>query len=206
MFRRVRWPCSARRPASLPRLSRTVGPSIPFSLRLGQRGIAPFRARPRDEPRRQVEPVDGHVLHAVRIQQRLRVGAEHRPEGAGGRREAERAAGLGVHVRHRQRQVGRGEPVEPDAAALGEQLPDLDVVSLAGALLVAAPRVAVEQPRLARPLAEQRSDGALVGELGVVVCEHGAEHAARPVGAEDRSLLGLCSSVSRQAESWSGWR
>lgn len=94
-------------------------PSIPFSLRLGQRGIAPFRARPRDEPRRQVELADGHVLHAVRVQQRLRVGAEHRPEGAGGRREAERAAGLGVHVRHRQRQVRRGQPVEPEAAALG---------------------------------------------------------------------------------------
>ena len=94
-------------------------PSIPFSLRLGQRGIAPFRARPRDEPRRQVELADGHVLHAVRIQQRLRVGAEHRPEGAGGRREAKRAAGLGVHVRHRQRQVRRGQPVEPEAAALG---------------------------------------------------------------------------------------
>ena len=92
-------------------------PSIPFSLRLGQRGIAPFLARPRDEPRRQVELVDGHVLDAVRLQQRLRVVAEHRPEGAGGRREAERAAGLGVHVRHRQRQVRRGQPVEPEAAA-----------------------------------------------------------------------------------------
>lgn len=71
-------------------------PSIPFSLRLGRRGIAPFRARPRDEPRRQVELADGHVLHAVRVQQRLRVGAEHR-----------------------QRQVRRGQPVEPEAAALG---------------------------------------------------------------------------------------
>ena len=171
MFRWVRWPCSARRPAPLPRLSRTVGPSIPFSLRLGQRGIAPFRARPRDEPRRQVELADGHVLHAVRIQQRLRVGAEHRPEGAGGRREAERAAGLGVHVRHGQRQVGRDEPVEPDSGALGQQLPDLDVVALAGAILVAAPGVAVEQPRLARPLSEQRRDRRLVGELGAVVGE-----------------------------------
>ncbi len=192
-----------------------------FPSRLGQRGIAPFRARPLDEPRREVELVDGHVLHAVRLQQRLRVGAEHRPEGAGGRREAERAAGLGVHVRHRQRQVRRDQPVEPEAAALGQQLPDLDVVALAGALLVAAPRVAVEQPRLAPPLAEQRGDRALVGELGAVVGEHGAEHAARPVGAEDRPdalqgaathpavfsssgsasciLLGRCSSVSRQA-------
>ncbi len=157
-----------------------------FPSRLGQRGIAPFRARPLDEPRRQVELLDGHVLHAVRLEQRRRVAAEHRPEGAGGRREAERAAGLGVHVRHGQRQVGRGEPVEPEAAALGQQLPDLDVVALAGALLVAAPGVAVEQPRLAPPLAEQRRDRDLVGELGAVVGEHGAEHAARPVGAEDR--------------------
>ena len=88
-------------------------------------------------------------------------------------------------MRHGQRQVGRDEPVEPDSGALGQQLPDLDVVALAGALLVAAPGVAVEQPRLARPLAEQRRDRRLVGELGAVVGEDGAEHAARPVGAED---------------------
>ncbi len=157
-----------------------------FSPRLGQRGIAPLCARPLDEPRRQVEPADGHVPHAVGVQQRRRVLPEHRPEGARGRREAERAAGLGVHVRHGQRQVGRGEPVESDSGALGQQLPDLDVVALAGALLVAAPRVAVEQPRLAGPLADERGDRALVGELGAVVGEHGAEHAARPVGAEDR--------------------
>ena len=87
-------------------------------------------------------------------------------------------------MRHGQRQIGRGEPVEPDSGALGKQLPDLDVVALAGALLVAAPRVAVEQPGLAGPLADERGDGALVGELGAVVGEHGAEHAARPVGAE----------------------
>ncbi|MGO5383791.1 hypothetical protein, partial [Collinsella sp. LCP19S3_B7] len=37
----------------------------------------------------------------------------------------------------------------------------------------------------ARPLAEQRRDRRLVGELGAVVGEDGAEHAARPVGAED---------------------
>ena len=156
-----------------------------FSPRLGQRGIAPLCARPLDEPRRQVEFPDGHVPHAVGVQQRRRVLPEHRPEGARGRREAERAAGLGVHVRHGQRQVGRDEPVEPDSGALGQQLPDLDVVALAGALLVAAPGVAVEQPRLARPLAEQRRDRRLVGELGAVVGEDGAEHAARPVGAED---------------------
>ena len=187
MFRWVRWPCSARRPAPLPRLSRTVGQSIPFSLRLGQRGIAPLCARPRDEARRQVEPVDGHVLDAVRLQQRRRVVAEHRPEGAGGRREAERAAGLGVHVRHGQRQVRRDQPVEPEAAALGEQLPDLDVVALAGALLVAAPRVAVEQPRLAGLLADERGDRALVGELGAVVGEHGAEDPPRAAGAQHRA-------------------
>ena len=157
-----------------------------FPSRLGQRGIAPLGARPLDEPRRQVEVDERHVPHAVGVQQRRRVLPEHRPEGARGRREAERAAGLGVHVRHGQRQVRRGEPVEPESGALGQQLPYLDVVSLAGALLVAAPRVAVEQPRLARPLADERRDGALVGELGAVVGEHGAEHAARPVGAEDR--------------------
>lgn len=62
-----------------------------FPSRLGQRGIAPLGARPLDEPRRQVEIAERHVL------------PEHRPEGARGRREAERAAGLGVHVRHGQR-------------------------------------------------------------------------------------------------------
>ena len=119
-----------------------------FPSRLGQRGITPFRARLRDEPRLKVELACGHVLHAARFEQRRRVAAEHRPEGAGGRREVERAAGLGVHVRHLQRQVRRSQPVEPEAAALGGQLPDLDAVALAGALLVAAPGVKVEQPRL----------------------------------------------------------
>ena len=157
-----------------------------FSFRLGQRGIAPLCARPLYEPRRQVEPADGHLLHAVGVQQRRRVVAEHRPEGAGGRREAERAARLGVHVRHGERQVGRREPVEPEAGALGQQLPYLDVVALAGALLVAAPGVAVEQPRLAGPLAEERRDRVLVGELGAVVGEHGAEDPPHAVGAEDR--------------------
>ncbi len=76
-----------------------------FPSRLGQRGIAPLCARPLQEPRRQVEIGKRHVLHSVGVQQRRRVVPEHRPEGAGGRREAERAAGLGVHVRHGERQV-----------------------------------------------------------------------------------------------------
>ena len=121
------------------------------------------------------------------VQERRRVRAEHRPERAGGRREAERAAGLGVHVRHEQRAVRRGQPVEPDPGALGQQLPDLDVVALARALLLALPRVAVEQPRLALPLAEQRRDGALVGELAPVVGEHGAEDPRRAAGAQRRA-------------------
>mgnify|MGYP001635410480 CR=1 FL=1 len=90
-----------------------------FPFRLGQRGIAPLCARPPYQPRRQVELAERHVLHAVGVQQRRRVVTEHRPEGAGGRREAERAAGLGVHVRHRERQVGRGEPVDLRPAPLG---------------------------------------------------------------------------------------
>lgn len=156
-----------------------------FSSRLGQRGIAPLGARPLDEPRRQVEVAERHVLHAVGVQQRRRVLPEHRPEGVRGRREAERAAGLRVHVRHGQRQVRRREPVEPEARALGQQLPELDVVALAGALLVAAPRVAVEQPRLAGPLADEGRDRLLVGELRAVVGEHGAEDPPHAVGAED---------------------
>ena len=158
-----------------------------FPFRLGQRGIAPLGARTRYEPRRQVEIGERHVLHAVGVQQRRRVVPEHRPEGAGGRREAERAAGLGVHVRHGERQVGRREPVEPEPGALGQQLPELDVVALAGALLVAAPRVAVEQPRLAGPLADEVRDRPLVGELRAVVGEHGAEDPPHAVGAQHRA-------------------
>ena len=90
-------------------------------------------------------------------------------------------------MRHGERQVRRREPVEPEPGALGKQLPYLDVVSLAGALLVAAPGVAVEQPRLARPLAEQRRDRRLVGELRAVVGEHGAEDPTHAVGAQRRA-------------------
>ena len=79
-----------------------------FPSRLGQRGIAPLGARPLDESRRQVELGQRHILHAVGVKQRRRIVPEHRPEGARGRREAERAAGLGVHVRHGERHVGRG--------------------------------------------------------------------------------------------------
>lgn len=63
-----------------------------FPSRHGQRA-SPLSARPLDEPRRQVEPVERHVLHAVGVQQRRRILPEHRPEGVRGRREAERAFG-----------------------------------------------------------------------------------------------------------------
>ena len=65
-----------------------------FALRLGQRGIAPLCARPLDESRRQVELGQRHILHAVGVKQRRRVLPEHRPEGARGRREAERVLAL----------------------------------------------------------------------------------------------------------------
>ncbi len=66
VFRWVRWPCPALRPAPLPRLSRTVGPPIYiFPFRPGQRGIAPLCVRPPYQPRRQVELAERHVLHAV---------------------------------------------------------------------------------------------------------------------------------------------
>lgn len=72
-------------------------------------GHRPLCAGLLDEPRRQVEIAERHVPHAVGVQQRRRVLPEHRPEGARRRREAERAAGLGVHVRHDQRQVGHDQ-------------------------------------------------------------------------------------------------
>lgn len=59
-------------PSPLPRLSRTVGPSIPFPSWLGQRGIAPSRACPRDELWRQVELFDGVASpHVVTPPRRL---------------------------------------------------------------------------------------------------------------------------------------
>ena len=91
-----------------------------FAFRLGRRGIAPL-----DEPRRQVDIAERHVLHAVGVQQRRRALPGHRPEGVRGRREAERAAGLGVHVRHGERQVGRGQPDEAEARKMIESGLDL---------------------------------------------------------------------------------
>ncbi len=97
--------------------------------------------------------------------------------------KASEPLGSEFHLAHQQGAVGRRQPVEGDAPPLRQQLPDLDVVALAGALLVGAHRVAVEQPRLARPLAERGGDAGLVGELGAVVGEHAGEdapHAALP--------------------------
>ena len=84
------------------------------------RPLLSLGARPLDEPRRQVDIAERHVLHAVGVRQRRRVLPEHRPEGAGGRREAERAAGLGVRVRHDERQIGRGQPGEAEARKMIE--------------------------------------------------------------------------------------
>lgn len=62
----------------------------------------------------------GTFLHAIGVKQRRHILPEHRPEGAHGRREAERAAGLGVHVRHGQRQVGRDQAEGRGAHAEGD--------------------------------------------------------------------------------------
>lgn len=64
-----------------------------FSSRLGQWGMVPLRVCPLDELQHQVENAERHVPHAVGVQQRRGVLPEHRPEGARGCREAERAAG-----------------------------------------------------------------------------------------------------------------
>lgn len=115
---------------------------------------------------------------------RARVAAERRVEHRGRGQERRAAARLGVHVGHEQRAVLPRQPVEGDAPPLGQQLPDLDVVLLVGALLVGAHRVAVEQARLARPLAECGGDAGLVGELSAVVDEHDGEHPAHVVVPE----------------------
>lgn len=56
------------------------------------------------------------------------------------------------------------EAVEPVPAPLRYELPYLDVVLLAGALLVGAHGVAVERARLPGPLSEQGGYPVLVGD------------------------------------------
>ena len=63
--------------------------------RLGQWGIAPLCACPSMSPGVRSRSLSGTFLHAIGVQQRRRILPEHRPEGARGRREAERAAGSG---------------------------------------------------------------------------------------------------------------
>lgn len=124
------------RPSPLPRLSRTVGPSIPFPSWLGQRGIAPSRACSCDEPWRQVELLDGVAsTHAVAPPRRLLniasrrrsaslVAVLRRPSRPGGNTDVAREpAGLPRLVRlPLQGQLGPGQ-MGPDCKS-GAPYPD----------------------------------------------------------------------------------
>lgn len=79
---------------------------------------------------------------------------------------------LGVCLRHHQRALPVHEQAEPEASALGQQLPDLHVVLLAAALLIGPSGVTVEEPRPTFPLAEQHGKPALAGELRAVSVTH----------------------------------
>ena len=178
--------CSASPPRSRSGLSATGPPAHVPARRLSrQRPLAPRGPGPFDAAGREVELAGRQLLYPERVHEGGGVLPEGHPQHARRRQEPERPPRLGVHLRHEQRAVRRRQPVEPGPGALGQQLPDLHVVLLARALLLALPGVAVEEPGLAVPLAEQRRDGALVGELAPVVSEHGAEGAPRAVLAED---------------------
>lgn len=79
---------------------------------------------------------------------------------------------LGVCLRHHQRALPVHEQAEPEASALGQQLPDLHLVLLAAALLIGPSGVTVEEPHPTFPLAEQHGKPALAGELRAVSVTH----------------------------------
>lgn len=168
-----------RRPAARPFQTQRDGNRGPDSVvpggLLGRRRLAPLGAGALHAPRRQLELGGVEHLDPEGVDQRAGVLAERREEHLGRRPPGEPPARLGVDLRHHERGVRAVEAVEGDPPPLGQNLPDLDVVLLAAALLVGAARVAVVQARLAGKLAEQRGDRALVGELGPVVGDDQAE-------------------------------
>lgn len=149
----------------------------------------------------EVEPLPAQELHAEGVEEALRVLAEGRPEHLYRRHEGERAPGRGVDLAHQEGGVLALEAVEPVPAPLRYELPYLDVVLLAGALLVGAHGVAVEQARLPGPLPEQGGYPVLVGELGPVVGQDRPEDpprgflAAQRVHDEPQGGLGLAAGL-----------
>lgn len=126
------------------------------SPRLRQRRLAPLPAGPLDAARCQVELVGAQLLDAEGVHEPVGVGAEGGAQRGDRGHPGEAAPGLGVHLAHEQRAVRPREQVESYPPPLGQELPDLDVVALAGALLLALPGVAVVEQRLPRQLAEGR--------------------------------------------------
>lgn len=112
----------------------------------------------------EVEPLPARELHAEGVEEALRILAEGRPEHLYRRHEGERAPGRGVDLARQGGGVLALEAVEPVPAPLRYELPYLDVVLLAGALLVGAHGVAVERARLPGPLSEQGGYPVLVGD------------------------------------------
>ena len=149
VFRWVRWPCSARRPAPFPD---SAGRSVRRPCFPSEEAGTPASARPLlMSPGVRSRSPSG-TSHAVGVQQRRRVLPEHRPQA---RARASRSRGAAA-----------GQEFTCDMASArsaGASRSNLSPAPLAAAslsrrgfarrrqLLAAAPGAAVEQPRLARP-------------------------------------------------------
>jgi hypothetical protein len=78
----------------------------------------------------EIEGPVGDLLYAEGVQKGVREGPIGGLEHSGGRHAAKGGPGLGVGLAHDTGHVMSAEPVERDAAPLGQELPWLDVASL----------------------------------------------------------------------------
>ena len=142
-----------------------------FWKALGQRRQAPLLPIPVDGADRQVEPAVGHLLDAERVHEGgrgLRVGGlEHRR----GRQAHEGGPRLRVELAHDDGQIAVVQFVEGDPPALGQELAELHVVSLASSLLLGRSHVAVVDFSPGRPVEGRALEGLRVRELAPVVRE-----------------------------------
>ena len=122
-----------------------------FWKALGQRRQAPLLPIPVDGADRQVEPAVGHLLDAERVHE-------------GGPR-------LRVELAHDDGQIAAVQFVEGDPPALGQELAELHVVSLASSLLLGRSHVAVVDFSPGRPVEGRALEGLRVRELAPVVRE-----------------------------------
>ena len=152
-----------------------------------QRLLAAIAAGGLDRLNRHVQAVERDLLYPQRVEELPPVVAEGGQQHVDGAHAAQRRPGLGVQVGHQHGAVAGRQPVEADAAPLGQYLSDLDVVALAAALLLRLADVAVVHRAAAGRRVERRAlDAVAVGELGAVV---GQEQAERPGVRRGRGLL-----------------